>query len=94
VAQHLCTDSHAYKITLQFSLWDFLRDLGETSVGGAEVVKNLEGNGEGEFGNGKKITERRVRNVARLYAWLIAKGRLTLAILKVCSFESLSCNTG
>ncbi|KAJ3714199.1 hypothetical protein C8R42DRAFT_726684 [Lentinula raphanica] len=37
VCQHLCTISHSYKITLQYCLWDFLRDLGETNVGGAEA---------------------------------------------------------
>jgi nucleolar MIF4G domain-containing protein 1 len=83
VAQHLCANSHSYKITLQFTLWDFLRDLGERSVGGAEVVKSLEESRGGDFGDEKTMTEYRIRNIARLYAWLLAKNRLTLAILKV-----------
>ncbi|KAG1719114.1 hypothetical protein EDB19DRAFT_1837032 [Suillus lakei] len=38
VCQHLTQRSHSYKITLQLCLWDFLRDVGETSVGGVEPV--------------------------------------------------------
>ncbi|KAF7374789.1 MIF4G/MA4-domain-containing protein [Mycena sanguinolenta] len=51
VCQHLCRSSHAYKITLQFCLWDFLRDLGEANVGGAEVLKNLK-DGDNDGGGG------------------------------------------
>ena len=36
VDQQLSRTKHAYKITL----WDFLRDLGESNVGGAAVIKN------------------------------------------------------
>ncbi|KAJ2965203.1 hypothetical protein NUW54_g14197 [Trametes sanguinea] len=35
VVQQLCRLSHSHKITLQFCLWDFLRDMGESTVGGA-----------------------------------------------------------
>lgn len=71
-------------MTLQFCLWDFLRDLGETGVGGAEVLKNLKDDVAG-FDVGK-ISNTRVRNVARAYAWWLAKDACTLVILKVCSF--------
>lgn len=81
--QHLCRNSHSYKITLQFCLWDFLRDLGETNVGGAEVLKNL--NQDVVSFDLKKISDTRMRNVARAYAWWLAKDCCTLAILKVRS---------
>lgn len=81
VCQHLCHTSHSYKITLQFCLWDFLRDIGETSVGGSEVIKNLKEDGVA-FDVGR-ISSTRLRNVAKAYAWWIAKDSLTLGVLKV-----------
>ncbi|KAL1703573.1 armadillo-type protein [Schizophyllum commune] len=91
VGQHLCRQSHSYKITLQFCLWDFLRDLGETRVGGAEVVKNLgETNDDSDDEErAKKISPARMRNVAKLYAWWIAKDATSLTILKPVDFTVL-----
>lgn len=80
VCQQLCRTSHSYKITLQFSLWDFLRDLGEKTVGGAAVIKNVDENDDFEL---KSISDSRLQNVARAYAWWIAKDCVTLLILKV-----------
>jgi nucleolar MIF4G domain-containing protein 1 len=81
VCQHLCRTSHAYKITLQFSLWDFLRDLGETDVGGVEVIKSLK-DGAASF-DLKSVSSIRLKNVAKAYGWWTAKDCVTLAILKV-----------
>lgn len=70
-------------MTLQFSLWDFLRALGETHVGGAEMLRAL---GDGDAGAGfalASVSGTRLRNVARAYAWWIAKDCCTLAVLKV-----------
>lgn len=86
VGQQLCRTSHSHKITLQFCLWDFLRDLGETSVGGAEVLKNLNDDSNPSFDVGK-ISSTRIRNVARAYAWWITKDSCTLAILKVSKID-------
>ncbi|KAJ7158634.1 hypothetical protein C8R46DRAFT_1178090 [Mycena filopes] len=82
VAQHLCRNSHAHKITLQFCLWDFLRDLGETGVGGAEILKTLNENADEGFAV-KSISGTRVRNVARAYGWWVAKDCVGLGILKL-----------
>ncbi|KAG6910848.1 hypothetical protein DXG01_007164 [Tephrocybe rancida] len=90
VCQQLCRTSHSYKITLQFSLWDFLRDLGETSVGGAELIKNLTDDDGFDI---KSISPTRMRNVARAYGWWIAKDCVTLAILKPVDFTSLKKTT-
>ncbi|KAJ7030363.1 hypothetical protein C8F04DRAFT_731475 [Mycena alexandri] len=91
VAQHLCRTSHAHKITLQFCLWDFLRDLGEASVGGAEILKTLNNNENGgdEGFAMKNISATRVRNVARAYGWWVAKDCVGLGILKPVDFTSL-----
>ncbi|CCM01388.1 uncharacterized protein FIBRA_03439 [Fibroporia radiculosa] len=86
VGQQLCQTSHSHKITLQFCLWDFLRDLGETNVGGAELIKNL--GEDGGFGV-KNISSTRMKNVARAYGWWIAKNCCTLAILKPVDFTVL-----
>ncbi|KAF7970077.1 hypothetical protein HWV62_25056 [Athelia sp. TMB] len=90
IAQHLCRSSHSYKVTLQFCLWDFLRDLGETTVGGAEVIKNLK---EDDGFDTKGITGARMRNVAQAYGWWVAKDCCTLAILKPVDFTTLKPRT-
>ncbi|KAG6862500.1 hypothetical protein C0995_000047 [Termitomyces sp. Mi166 len=90
VCQQLCRMSHSYKITLQFSLWDFLRDLGETSVGGTELIKNLKDDNGFDL---EIISPTRMHNVARAYGWWIAKGCVTLSILKPVDFTSLKKTT-
>ncbi|KXN88612.1 Suppressor of glycerol defect protein 1 [Leucoagaricus sp. SymC.cos] len=86
VCQQLCRQSHSYKITLQFCLWDFLRDMGEVTVGGVEVVKNAR---DDDGFNLKKISSSRIRNVARAYAWWIAKDVVNLSVLKAVDFTVL-----
>lgn len=88
VIQQLCRLSHSHKITLQFCLWDFLRDMGETTVGGAEILKNLSEDDRAGF-NVKSISSSRMRNVARAYGWWLAKDCCTLAVLKPVDFTVL-----
>ena len=83
VGQHLCKSSHSYKITLQFCLWDFLRGIGESSVGGAEVLKNMK-DSEESF-EVKDTSSTKMNNIANAYAWWIAKGCVTLSVFKVRS---------
>lgn len=73
------TKSHSFQITLQYCLWDFVRELGEKTVGGEELVKTISDDG----GKLAKVSSRRVANLARLYAWCVAKDVLSLLILKV-----------
>lgn len=80
VGQQLCRSSHAHKITLQYCLWDFLRDLGEARVGGAAVVKNAQDSGDFVLQN---ISQIRLHNVAKAYGWWIAKDSISLHVLKV-----------
>ncbi|GAA5858791.1 hypothetical protein JCM1840_006558 [Sporobolomyces johnsonii] len=85
VAHRLCTKSHSFQITLQYLLWDFLRDLGEKSVGGEELVKNMQDDASSTSAN---VPERKVRNLARLYGWCLGKEALSIAILKPVPFAT------
>jgi len=81
ICQHLCRMSHSYKITLQFCMWDFLRELGESNVGGMELLKRQQGDGLGA--DDKIVGKTKLRNVAKAYGWWIAKDCCSLTILKV-----------
>ncbi|KAI6102428.1 armadillo-type protein [Pisolithus croceorrhizus] len=87
ICQRFCQLSHSHKITLQYWFWDFLRDLGETNVGGTEVIKNLKSD-EGRL-EAKGISFSRMRNVAKAYGWWIAKDICSLLILKPVDFTLL-----
>jgi nucleolar MIF4G domain-containing protein 1 len=73
------SNTHSYQITLQYCLWDFFRALGESEVGGAEMIKS----GFGTSSEGG--SSRRSRNMAKAYAWWCAKSGLGLNIFKVSS---------
>ncbi|KAH9945189.1 MIF4G-domain-containing protein [Epithele typhae] len=88
VGQQLCRISHSPRITLQFCLWDFLRDMGETTVGGAEILKNLTDDDRAGL-TVKTISPTRARNVARAFGWWVAKDCCTLAVLKPVDFTVL-----
>jgi nucleolar MIF4G domain-containing protein 1 len=62
-------------------MWDFLRELGESNVGGMELLKRQQD--EGFASDGKTVGKTKVQNVAKAYAWWIAKDNCSLAILKV-----------
>jgi hypothetical protein len=62
-----------------------LRDLGETTVGGAEVLKNIK---EVDGLEVRNISGTRMANVAKAYGWWIAKDCCTLTILKVSFFDA------
>jgi nucleolar MIF4G domain-containing protein 1 len=63
-------------------MWDFMRDLGETNVGGAAVIKSAQDNNTGfEL---QSITQIRLHNIAKAYGWWIAKDSVSLLVLKVC----------
>jgi nucleolar MIF4G domain-containing protein 1 len=88
VGQHLCRDgagSLSFQITLQYCLWDFLRDIGEKEVGGAGMIANLDTSRSFDEANHITGSVLRVQNVANAYAWWVAKGSLSVSILKVRS---------
>jgi len=91
VCQELCRFSHSYKITLQFCLWDFLRELGESNVGGVELLKRQDE--PGFSSQGKSISRCRLKNTARAYSWWVAKDCCNLTIFKPVDFSVLKDQT-
>ncbi|KAI8639720.1 hypothetical protein BD408DRAFT_391902 [Parasitella parasitica] len=41
VSKRLCQVDHSFKVTFQYCLWDFLRECGESEVGGLERISRL-----------------------------------------------------
>ncbi len=66
--------------------------MGETTVGGAGILKNLSEDEHAGF-NVKSISTTRIRNIARAFGWWIAKDCCTLAILKPVDFTVLKPQT-
>ncbi|KZP00620.1 ARM repeat-containing protein [Calocera viscosa TUFC12733] len=92
VAQDLCKTSHSHKVTLQFCLWDFLRELGETDVGGAEIVKSAQDK-EDVVKFDVSATKGRIQNLAKAFAWLVAKSASNLMIFRPVTFPALQPRT-
>jgi len=91
VGQRLCQHDHSFKITFQYSLWDLLREMGATDVGGMEKVKDGQviGMDDGLGQGGKKVALRRIVNLSKMYAFLITSQDLSLVMLKTVTFTSL-----
>ncbi|CAE6450582.1 unnamed protein product [Rhizoctonia solani] len=86
VAHHLCQRSHSHRITLQYCLWDFLRSLGETQVGGDAISRE-------ESINSDEVSDSTIQNCAKAYAWWLARGSVSLTILKPVEFLILQPRT-
>ncbi|RUS25886.1 hypothetical protein BC938DRAFT_471513, partial [Jimgerdemannia flammicorona] len=86
IANRLCGHNHSFKITFQYCLWDFLREMGETDVGGLEKVKSLESL---RVADSLVVPLRRTVNLAKFYAWLVSENALSLVILKSVNFTAL-----
>lgn len=88
VSKRLCEVDHSFKVTFQYCLWDFLRECGESEVGGLErsATENLVNE------ESKNIRLSKLSNMAKFYASLIAEGALTLAVLKSINFMSVQRN--
>jgi nucleolar MIF4G domain-containing protein 1 len=67
-------------------MWDFLREMGETDVGGAAVINSGGHSGTMGFGSDNKVSKTRIANLAKMCGWLIAKGAVDLTIFKVGRF--------
>ncbi|GAN08931.1 mif4g ma4 domain-containing protein [Mucor ambiguus] len=89
VSKRLCEVDHSFKVTFQYCLWDFLRECGESEVGGLE--RSATENSVLDEGN-KNIRVSKLSNMAKFYASLIADGALTLAVLKSVNFMSVQRN--
>ena len=88
VSKRLCEVDHSFKVTFQYCLWDFLRECGESEVGGLE--RSATENAVME--ESKNIRLSKLMNMAKFYAALIADGALTLAVLKSVNFMSVQRN--
>lgn len=93
LASRLAVDEIGTRFTLQYCLWDFLRDLGEKGVGGRSVIERNEEEDSEDESEGKAFPENmsnnRIANVARAYGWWFAKGALSLSAMKVIEFTNL-----
>ncbi|KAI7891554.1 uncharacterized protein EV154DRAFT_464139 [Mucor mucedo] len=87
VSKRLCEVDHSFKVTFQYCLWDFLRECGETEVGGLERSAS-----ENHTEESKNMRLSKLMNMAKFYASLVAEGALTLAILKSVNFMSVQRN--
>ncbi|KAJ2081236.1 suppressor of glycerol defect [Coemansia sp. RSA 988] len=83
VAQKLCAHHGTYRLTMQYALWDLLRELGETDVGGLGRI------GHDDPDTSAAVPLRRVVNLAKMYAWLIDKHALSLLVLKTVTFAKV-----
>ncbi|KAI5122764.1 hypothetical protein M0805_009846 [Coniferiporia weirii] len=94
IGQHLCRQSHSHRVTLQYCFWDFLRGLGELNVGSAEMAKSFEDdNDENQSFDLDRVSSTRVANVARAFAWWVAKDSVAITILKTLDFVTLKTKT-
>ncbi|ETS60580.1 hypothetical protein PaG_05432 [Moesziomyces aphidis] len=83
VAQEVCRNDHGMRITLQYCLWDFLRDIGQSEVGGEKFAA------AGFANEDKEVDPRRIANLARAYAWWITHDCLSLQALKTVDFTQV-----
>ncbi|SNX87662.1 related to SGD1 - essential nuclear protein, required for biogenesis of the small ribosomal subunit [Melanopsichium pennsylvanicum] len=91
IGQEICRNDHGMRITLQYCLWDFLREIGQKEVGGEKFAAALfDGRDEEEGGGRKQVDPRRIANMARAYAWWLTHDCLSLQALKTIDFTLLN----
>ena len=87
VGQQLADDHVGMRVTMQYVLWDYFRELGEKHVGGHKVVREDEEGEEYDVHVGERL--RKLLHLARAYGYWIARGALTLLVLKTVDFTAL-----
>ncbi|KAI9333948.1 hypothetical protein DFJ73DRAFT_853544 [Zopfochytrium polystomum] len=75
VAARICEGSVGMKITFQYALWD--------------TIKAMTEGGDGDGEEEEEAGVRKIRNVSKLYAHLLATEKLSLSILKSIDFIGL-----
>ncbi|KAA1115101.1 suppressor of glycerol defect [Puccinia graminis f. sp. tritici] len=98
IGQKLASESRSIQITMQFLLWDFFRELGEKEVGGQEMLKNLnleqDSIQDDYHGRGGNLVDlKKLHHLAWAYGWWIAKGSLSITVLKPLPFGCLKQKT-
>ncbi|OLL25913.1 Suppressor of glycerol defect protein 1 [Neolecta irregularis DAH-3] len=80
ISMRLCSQYRSFRLTFQFRLWDFFRNLGE-DIG--------DEGGSGINGQNETVSLRKIANLAKLYGFLIANQAINL----VLTFQALRDNT-
>ncbi|KAI9599490.1 armadillo-type protein [Syncephalis fuscata] len=84
VAERVCSYKHGFKVTFQYALWDFLREMGEEAGGlGSSETRHR------SHDNDDQVPMRRIVNVAKFYGWLMGANALSLVVLKTMTFTRI-----
>lgn len=75
------------RVTMQYALWDFFREIGEAHVGGDKVSRADDAGDTDEWLHGAR--RQRLENMARTYGWWFARNALNLSALKTVDFTAL-----
>ncbi|KAG9021794.1 suppressor of glycerol defect, partial [Tulasnella sp. UAMH 9824] len=87
IAQHLSTSIRNVRFSLQYCLWDLFREFGEP-------IGRSGSDGDGPGGEDEKsVSKTKLRNLARAYAWWVAKGAMALDAFKPLNFLALKSQT-
>ncbi|KAG9017984.1 suppressor of glycerol defect [Tulasnella sp. 427] len=87
IAQHLSTSTRNVRFSLQYCLWDLFREFGESIRRSNDDGDDLHAEEE------NSVSKTKLRNLARAYAWWVAKGAVALDMLKPLSFLNLKSQT-
>lgn len=89
IGQQLAQEQPGMRVTLQYVLWDYFRDLGEARVGGAHVVQDDEESDVDESLVDDPVRLRKLVHLARAYGYWVATESLSLGVLKPVDFTTL-----
>ncbi|WFC93625.1 suppressor of glycerol defect [Malassezia brasiliensis] len=87
VGQQLAEDLPAMRITLQYVLWDYFREIGETHVGGEKVTAAL-GDAAPDAPDAPGAARKRA-HLAQAYGTWLGHGALSLHVLRPVEFVGL-----
>lgn len=87
VGQQLAEDLPAMRITLQYVLWDYFREIGETHVGGEKVTAAL-GDAAPDAPDAPDAARKRA-HLAQAYGTWLGHGALSLHVLRPVEFVGL-----
>ncbi|WFD25595.1 suppressor of glycerol defect [Malassezia nana] len=88
VGQQLALEQPGMRVTLQYVLWDYFRELGEAHVGGARVAHDKAGQVD-ETLLDDPVRLRKLVHLARAYGYWVATDSLSLNVLKPVDFTVL-----
>ncbi|PKI85642.1 suppressor of glycerol defect [Malassezia vespertilionis] len=88
VGQQLAEELPAMRVTLQYVLWDYFREIGETHVGGEKITAHAQDDDEMDTVD-DEVRQRKLLYFARAYGWWFGRGSLSLSALKSVDFTSL-----